>query len=238
MQQQGFDYAYDKRLYDRLREGHARPVREHFHAGLDYQDKLARFLENHDEPRAAATFSSDVHEAAAVITFLSPGLRFFHQGQFVGRKKRISPHLVRGPQEVVDPRLQQFYERLLAVLRAPGVRDGQWRLLDCVAAWEGNWTWDCFLAFAWQGPGDERLLVTVNYAPNQSQCYVRLPFTDLNTGQWGLADLIGDAMYERSGNDLQARGLYLDEPPWRARVFSMTKRDKGLSSTPVVAEHE
>ena len=95
--QQGFDYAYDKRLYDRLREGHARPVREHFHAGLDYQNKLARFLENHDEPRAAATFSLEVHQAAAVITFLSPGLRFFHQGQFEGRKKRISPHLVRGP---------------------------------------------------------------------------------------------------------------------------------------------
>ena len=97
LQQQGFDYAYDKRLYDRLREGHARPVREHFHAGLDYQNKLARFLENHDEPRAAATFSLEVHQAAAVISFLSPGLRFFHQGQFEGRKKRISPHLVRGP---------------------------------------------------------------------------------------------------------------------------------------------
>ena len=40
MQQQGFDYAYDKRLYDRLRDGHARPVRDHFRAGLDYQDKL------------------------------------------------------------------------------------------------------------------------------------------------------------------------------------------------------
>ena len=99
MQQQGFDYAYDKRLYDRLREGHARPVREHFHAGLDYQDKLARFLENHDEPRAAATFTREIHEAAAVITFLSPGLRFFHQGQFEGRLKRISPHLVRAPRE-------------------------------------------------------------------------------------------------------------------------------------------
>ena len=38
----------------------------------------------------------EMHEAAAVITFLSPGLRFFHQGQFEGRKTRISPHLVRG----------------------------------------------------------------------------------------------------------------------------------------------
>ena len=179
LQQQGFDYTYDKRLYDRLREGHARPVREHFLAGLDYQDKMARFLENHDEPRAAATFPPEIHEAAAVITFLSPGLRFFHQGQFEGRKKRISPHLGRGPDEPVDPELEQFYARLLAVLRQPVVRDGQWQLLECAPAWEGNWTADCFLAFAWQGPGGERLLVVVNYAANQSQCYVRLPFAGL-----------------------------------------------------------
>ena len=38
----------------------SRPVREHLCAGLDYQAKLARFLENHDEPRAAATFAPPV----------------------------------------------------------------------------------------------------------------------------------------------------------------------------------
>ena len=222
LQQQGFDYTYDKRLYDRLREGHARPVREHLHAGLDYQNKLARFLENHDEPRAAATFPREVHEAAAVITFLSPGLRFFHQGQFQGRKKRISPHLVRAPEEAIDQPLEQFYERLMSVLRRPVVRDGQWQLLDCTPAWDGNWTWDCYLAFAWQGSDGERLLVTVNYAPNQSQCYVRLPFADLGNGQWRLQDLLGDATYDRDGNDLQARGLYLDEPPWRCHAFTMS----------------
>ena len=153
LQQQGFDYAYDKRLYDRLRDGHARPVREHFHAGLDYQDKLVRFLENHDEPRAAATFPAGVHQAAAIITFLSPGLRFFHQGQFEGRRKRISPHLCRGPVEPADQQLEQFYDRLLGVLREPVLREGQWQLLECMPAWEGNWTADCFLAFAWQGRG-------------------------------------------------------------------------------------
>jgi hypothetical protein len=221
--QQGFDYAYDKRLYDRLREGHARPVREHFHAGLDYQNKLARFLENHDEPRAAATFSPDVHEAAAVITFLSPGLRFFHQGQFQGRKKRISPHLACGPEEPTDKSLEQFYDRLLAVLRHPVVRVGHWQLLECAPAWEGNWTSDCFPAFAWQASSGERLLVTVNYAANQSQCYVRMPFADLGNGHWRLKDLLGDATYDWHGNDLQGRGLYLDERPWSARVFSLTR---------------
>ena len=194
-----------------------------FTPGLDYQNKLARFLENHDEPRAAATFAPDAHEAAAVVTFLSPGLRFFHQGQFEGRRKRISPHLVRGPEEPPEQNLKQFYDRLLAVLRHPALRDGQWQLLECVPAWDGNWTWDCFVAFAWQGSDGERLLVAVNYAANQSQCYVRLPFTDLGEGQWRLDDLIGEAAYDRQGNDLQARGLYLDEPPWKAHVFSLTK---------------
>ena len=98
-------------------------------------------------------------------------------------------------------------------------------MLECTPAWDGNWTWDCFLVFAWQGTGGERLLVTVNYAPNQSQCYGWLPFADLGNAPWRLIDIIGDATYEREGGDLRARGLYLDEMPWRARVFSLTKRD-------------
>ncbi|MGH7388095.1 MAG: alpha-amylase family glycosyl hydrolase [Candidatus Rokuibacteriota bacterium] len=223
LQQQGFDYTYDKRLYDRLREGHARPVRAHLHAGLDYQDRLARFLENHDEARAAATFPLEMHRAAAAITFLSPGLRFFHQGQFEGRRKRISPHLGRAPDEPADKELGRFYDRLLAVLRHPAVRQGRWQLLECVPAWDGNWTWDCFLAFAWHDPAGERLLVAVNYAPNQSQCYVRLPFTDVGNAHWRLEDLIGDATYDRDGNELKARGLFLDVPPWKASVFSLTR---------------
>ena len=97
LQQQGFDYTYDKRLYDRLREGHARPVREHLHAGLDFQDRLARFLENHDEPRAAATFPGRRTRPRPCVTYLAPGLRFFHQGQFEGRKARHFSAPLPGP---------------------------------------------------------------------------------------------------------------------------------------------
>jgi hypothetical protein len=224
LQQQGFDYAYDKRLYDRLRARRARPVREHLQAGLDYQNRLARFLENHDEPRAAAAFSPGVHEAAAVITFLSPGLRFFHDGQFQGRKKRVSPHLSRRPDEPVDAERAKFYDRLLAVLRQPLLRDGRWQLLECSAAWEGNWTWDCFVAFAWQRSAEERLIAAVNYAPHQSQCYVRLPFTDLGNRQWRFQDQVNTVAYDQNGNDLQSHGLYLDMTPWQASVFSLTAR--------------
>jgi glycosidase len=221
LQQQGFDYAYDKRLYDRLRDGHARPVRDHLRAGLDYQDKLARFLENHDEPRAAATFSRDMHKAAAVISFFAPGLRFFHQGQFEGRKKRISPHLGRAPGEPVDEGLHDFYDRLRTTLRQAAFRTGQWQLLDAIPAWDGNWTVDCFLAFAWKGAASERFVIAVNYAANQSQCHVRLPYSDLAGTTWRLTDQLAPAAYTWNGDDLNARGLFLDMAPWQASVFSL-----------------
>jgi hypothetical protein len=221
IQQQGFNYAYDKTLYDRLREGHARPLREHFYAGLDYQDKLARFLENHDEPRAAATFPVGQHEAAAVITFLAPGLRFFHQGQLEGRLKRISPHLARAPEEPVNESLKQFYARLLEVLRRPAVRDGEWRLLGCAPAWDGNGSNDAFIAFAWQGADGARVLVAVNYAAHPSQCNVRGSFGDLAGRSWRLRDLLGDAIYDRDGNDLATHGLYLEVAPWQCHAFEL-----------------
>jgi hypothetical protein len=176
-------------LYDRLPEGHARPAREHLCAGLDDQSQLARFLENHDEPRAAATFVSGVHEAAAIVSYLSPGLRFIHQGQFEGRKKRISPHLVRAPIEPIDSQCRQFYASLLAVLRQSTVRDGQWRLLECVPGWDGNWTSDCFIACSWEGQDGQRRLGSASYDRDGSDLASRGLYLDLPRGSYHVFEL-------------------------------------------------
>jgi hypothetical protein len=221
LQQLGFDYTYDKRLYDRLVEGHARPVREHLLAGLNFQERSARFLENHDEPRAAATFAPEVQRAAAVITYFTPGLRFFHQGQFEGRKKRISPHLVRAPQESTDREIEEFYLRLLAVLRKPIVKSGEWQWLECRPAWDGNGSWDSFVANSWCGSGGERMLIAVNYAPHPSQCYVDLPFPEIANRSVRLEDSLSSAFYVRDGNELIDRGLYLDMQPWSYHAFDL-----------------
>jgi hypothetical protein len=221
LQQQGFDYSYDKRLYDRLRGQLARPVREHFWADLDYQQKSARFLENHDEPRAAATFSKHVHEAAAVLTYFSPGLRFFHQGQLQGWLKKISVHLCRGPEQPSDTELQAFYRHLLDALRLDMFRNGAWQLLECKPAWDGNWTWDCFIAFAWRGQDGQQAIVAVNYAPNQSQCYLPLPLPNARDCFYELNSLTGSESYERSGDSLVSPGLYLDLPEWGHGVFKL-----------------
>ena len=223
--QQGFDLAYDKTLYDLAAGRNGRGVRDHLRAGLDHQRHLVRFLENHDEPRAAAAFPWDVHQAAAVLTYLTPGLRFFHAGQAEGRRVRASIHLNRIAAEEADAAVSGFYRRLLDLLRHPVLRDGTWRLLEPCEAWQGNPTWDGFVPFAWEGDG-ERLLGVVSFQPTQGQCYVRLPFTDLAGGSYDLRDLLGPSRYTRGGDDLLGQGLYLDLPAWGFHLFSIGTADR------------
>jgi hypothetical protein len=186
LQQQGFGYCYDKRLYDRLRDGHAGPIRDHLFAGLDYQDKLARFLENHDEPRAAAEFPWPWHQAAAIITYLSPGLRFFHQGQFEGSRVRVPTHLCRGPIEPTSPEIAALYAKLLKLLKETSAfRDGAWSQIQPLPAWSGNWTSDGFVAYAWAHEKETRYVVVVNYAGNQGQCRLRCRFRNFAAGRCG-----------------------------------------------------
>jgi glycosidase len=221
LMQQGFDYCYDKSLYDRLLSRDAAAVRAHLWADLAYQKKLARFLENHDEPRAAHDFPQPVHQAAAMVTYFTPGLRFFHEGQLEGRQVKVSMHLGRRPEEEIDPTLQEFYRKMLACLKRPEVRDGRWQLLEVRPAWEGNPTWDRFLAFAWEGEPGQRLLVAVNYGPTQGQCHVAWPFVDAGGKKVTLKDLMSGVRYEWEGDDLLARGLFLDLPAWGFHVFTL-----------------
>ncbi len=218
---EGFDWAYDKRLYDRLRSQDAGAVRGHLQADRAYQRRMLRFLENHDEERAAMVFPLAVHRAAAVITFFSPGLHLFHEGQFEGRRVHVSMHLSRRPDEPADPALVAFYRQLLAALDRDVVRRGAWRLLDCTEAWSGNPTAGQFIVATWQAPELAPLVVAVNYGPTPAQCYVRLPLDGVGNDAVDLHDLMGDAVYRRDPADLRAGGLYLDVAPWTHHVFEV-----------------
>ena len=225
LQQQGFDYTYDKRLYDRLRDQNGPAVRGHLQADAAYQRRSARFIENHDEPRAAAVFPPMVNRAAAVIAMLVPGLRLVHDGQSTGRRLRMSNHLRRRAPEPIDRDLEAFYARLFECLRRGEVRNGRWQLLAPEPAWDGNATSEDVVAFSWDDDG-RRLVVAVNYAPHQTQCYLRLPLADAGRGTIVLRDLMNPTIrYERDGEALARAGLYLDVPPWRHHVFEVTARE-------------
>ena len=218
LQQQGFDYCYDKRLYDRLRHSDAGAIRAHLGAGLDYQDRLARFLENHDEPRAAAAFPWPRHQAAAIVSALAPGLRFFHQGQLEGARVRVPAHLRRGPVEPQNADIAAFYERLLSALKSDGFRDGAWSLIVPQPAWHGNPTDQDFVSFAWQ-TRDGGYVVVVNYSDHQGQCHLRLPFAGLAGQKVRIVDMMGSEVYDRDGTSLVEPGLFIDLTAWGYNIF-------------------
>ena len=220
LQQQGFDYCYDKRLYDRLRHGEAGAIRAHLEAGLDYQDRLARFLENHDEPRAAAAFPWPRHQAAAIVTCFAPGLRFFHQGQLDGALVKVPVHLCRAPVEPPNAEVAAFYARLLSVLKSDGFHDGVWSLIPPQPAWDGNPTDQDLVSFAWQVP-ERSHVVVVNYSDHQAQCHLRLPFAGLAGRKVRLVDVMGSEVYDRAGTSLAEPGLFIDLAAWRYNVFRL-----------------
>ena len=114
LMQQGFDYCYDKRLYDRLSGGSAEQVRQHLLADINYQNALVRFVENHDEPRAATAFGTRRAPAIALATLTQTGARLVHHGQLQGWRVRLPVFLGRFPAEPIDHDLAEFYRSFLA----------------------------------------------------------------------------------------------------------------------------
>lgn len=216
LQQKGFDFCYDKRLYDRLEHENAESVRLHLCAALDYQERLLRFIENHDEPRAAATFSPEKERTSAVTTSTVPGARLFHEGQFEGRKVRVPVFLGRRPEEPGDADLQNFYRRLLAALANPIVHEGKWSLCDR-SGWPDNQSFQNLVAWKWVR-GVERSLIVVNLssAPVQARIHVG---DDFSGGSWNLKDALSDVRYEREADEMVSQGLYVELGPWQCQIF-------------------
>ncbi|MEM1030762.1 MAG: alpha-amylase family glycosyl hydrolase [Myxococcota bacterium] len=224
LQRLGFDYTYDKTLYDHLRGGDPAAVKRHLDVAVETQRRSARFLENHDEPRAASVFTPLArYRAAAALTFLVPGLRFFHDGQWEGRSHHHSIHLHRRAPEPTNDDIAAFYRDLLAVLARPVLRRGAWRRLEVHPAWSGNRSDAGFVAFSWHDEHD-RILVAVNAAPHRGQGFVRFPFDGYAGRTVRLTDALSDDRYLRDGDDLLRRGLYLDVPGHHVHVFDVAER--------------
>ena len=193
----------------------------HLTADLAYQQRLVRFIENHDEPRAAATFSREQARAAAVTTLSQTGARLVHEGQLEGRTVHLPVFLARRPDEPADPDLKAFYEQLLTALADDVFRDGEWQL-GGRSGWDGNDAWESLVAWGWRG--ESRKLVVVNLSGGSASGHVSLPWDELRGRPWQLDDAAGGERYERSGDDLRD-GLYVALEPWSWHLFDLTPLD-------------
>jgi glycosidase len=219
LQQQGFDYCYDKRLYDRLERDSAENVRLHLCADLAYQGKLVRFIENHDEPRAAAAFPGERLRAAAVASLTLPGARLLHEGQFEGRHVRLPVFLKRRPVETPDEELTKFYRRLLEVVRGDTLKTGGWRLCEC-SGWPDNTSWRNLVAWCWSR-GAERCLIVVNLSAGPAQARLHFPWDAAGGTGIILKDVFSSSTYTREQTETVESGLFVDLPAWGYHVFTI-----------------
>jgi hypothetical protein len=220
LQALGFDYTYDKALYDGLVARDAAGVQHHL-LGMTAEAVAgcAHFLENHDETRIASILSLAEHRAAALLILGLPGMRFLHDGQLSGARLKIPVQLGRRAAEPKQADIEKLYKQLLAALPATAVGQGRGELSKPREAWPGNATAQNFVIVQWQSRAPEFDLVVVNLAPHRSQCYARLTVQHLAAHNWAMKDLLGQEFYKRSGDDLQNQGLYLDLPAYGAQLF-------------------
>ncbi len=223
MQNLGFDYTYDKRLYDRLVARDNPGVQRHLASQAPaFTASSAHFLENHDEIRIATLLSPSEHRCAAWLMLALPGLRLIHDGQMQGFCLRTPVQLGRRWQEAIQPQIQSAYAELLAALRRSAVGTGEAHLLAPRPAWPNNPTWQNIVAVQWQALPRSFDLAVVNLASHRSQCYVPLVVPQLARSNWRMRDLLGTEVYDRVGDDLHNQGLYLDVPPHAAQLFRFT----------------
>jgi len=220
MQELGFDFVYDKRLYDELFWRNSIGAQQRLLAASpEFIAGCAHFLENHDEPRIAAQLSPAEHRAAALVTLGLPGMRFLHEGQLTGARVRVPVQLARRPVEPADLEVARNYDDLLAALQRTAVGRGRAEVLSPRAAWSGNSTAENFVLVQWQAAAPEFDLVVVNLAAHRGQCYAPLSVPGLSQHNWSMRDLLGSEHHERFGMDLAEQGLYLDLAAHGAQIF-------------------
>lgn len=218
----GFDYCYDKRLYDRIRDGEIAGIRQHLLADVRYQNRLTRFVENHDEQRAAAHLGVAKSKMGALLVSTLPGATLLHDGQFEGRRVKLPVQIGRQPDEKLDMELKQFYQRLLAETRADIYQQGEWVQFSPSPAKE-NGSHHNLVAYGWRCKGDYRLVV-VNLTGVVSQAHVSLYlWPEIGDSNWRLHDVLNDQHYTRGGGHMLNPGLYVELAPYHAHLFHVER---------------
>jgi hypothetical protein len=215
LQQAGFDFTYDKILYDRLLSGDPDSVRAHLRAGMDYQSHCVRFIENHEEQRASARFPNpDHHRGALFLTGMAPGMLLCHFGQEDGRALQSSLHARRRPPEAGSPDHRRAYRDLLRLLGEPARQDGSWMLCE-------TRTGGPLIGMLWTLPAHHSLLVVVNASWGHGAS--SLDLGPLATRDCQFQEMFGQsAAFSIDADRMRRDGLQLELPAWGTTAYRIS----------------
>jgi hypothetical protein len=217
LQQLGFDYTYDKKLIDRIACGGPRDILGHLYADPDYQERSCRFIENHDEKRAIALLGKEKSMAAATLISTLTGMRMFHDGQFEGKKIKLPVQLGREPKEPVIKCLQEYYYKLLKIVKNDIFRLGDWHLINVSPAVDSNYTFRNLIAYEWRYKY-ERAVVIINLSNTTSIARIKLDVTGY-PDVFDLKDVLNDIVYPRNSLECYHQGLFVELKPFRSHIF-------------------
>ncbi len=220
LQKLGFDFTYDKTLYDKLVSAASPEIGDYLKENDINLNRSVHFIENHDESRAAAVFGKEKSLAAAVIMATVPGMRLFHDGQLEGRKLHLPVQMVRAPEEVEDVAIKKFYRHLLEICQDSLFHDGEWIVLEPQEAWPGDEKYRNLLSWYWQ-QGEQVRLTVVNYSAEQAQCWLSLPFLAEREKDVIFHDLLSSISYPREIFELKNKGLYISLAPWQTHILEI-----------------
>jgi hypothetical protein len=214
LQQEGFDFTYDKTLYDRLLDGNPEAVRGHLRAQLDFQHHCVRFIENEDEQRAAARIPDPArHHAILLITGMVPGLLLCHHGQEDGLRLYCPLAAARRPAEEGSEAHRRSYRDLIALLAEPARHDGTWRLLEPL----GHQS-HALIACLWSLPSFHQLLVIVNLSGGTVEGAVEAG--PLANRDCQFQDrLSGAHPFTVHADTLRDQGIWVRLGPWQAVAY-------------------
>jgi hypothetical protein len=215
----GFSYAYDKELYNSVRDTRIPDVRARVSGDAVYQSRLARFLENHDEARRAAVFGNERLPAVGTLMGTLPGMRFYHQGELEGLRNHLPITLRIAAEEPPDQLSKAFFSKILHITNEDAFHSGNWGLLDVGP--EGDGTFSNLIVYEWRSEKAWEV-VAVNLAGEASQGRVRIGDRVSPAQQYMFHDVLNEHRYLRSGDELTTIGLFVRLDAFQAHIFDVT----------------
>ena len=215
IQELGFDYTYDKVLYDRLRFANADSIRGHLRAEHLFQMRSIRFIANHDEEEPLKAFGREKTLAAATIIATLPGARLFHLFQLMGRPARMPIQYI-NDDFTLDEAVEKYYWKILGIVSDPAFHGGQWALQETVPMYVGENSYHNILCWMWKQRHTGKI-VFINYSADPAQC--RVPFK-------GIADYTVREEIEgkefKVPPELAVQGVELVLKPYECKIFTFS----------------
>lgn len=213
--QQGFDFCYDKTLYDHFESKNSQNIYFYLKKISDNIQKFVHFSENHDEPRCITHFGKN---ALAITTFnyILPGLNLIHQGQTKGKKIKLPVQIDTAVEEKLDLDIKNYFDKLFK-LNQQGLFAGKWQMLE-VRGLENSDLAEGIIACQWQN-GQNLTIIAINIADHSSQGHIIIKLTE--RGETEFYDHISKQKYQYKNQDINTYGLYVDLKPGQTHIFSV-----------------